>query len=61
MNLRFIIRDGKRILQYCVYREKYDHIPTEDGVTMRLVPIGGNYVWEDIPLCDEFTGEEIRE
>jgi hypothetical protein len=61
MNLRFVIRDGKKILQYCEYREMFDHIPNEDGVTMRLVSFGGNYVWVDIPLCDEFTGEEIKE
>ena len=61
MTLRFVIRDGEKILQYCEYQETYDHVPFGDGKIMALVPTGGTYVWKDIPLCDEFTGQEIKE
>lgn len=62
MNLRFIIRDGKKILQYGTYENKFKHVPSSfDPDLLVAESIGVFYTWKDIPLCDEDTGEEIKE
>lgn len=49
-NLRFVLRDGRRILQYR---------------TTELQDTGGYFqttviIWKDVPLVDEDTGKEIE-
>jgi hypothetical protein len=57
MNVRFVIRDGKKILQY--ETEEYEGAPYYDALGRRKH--NTRSVWKDIPLCDEDTGEEIEE
>jgi hypothetical protein len=57
MNLRFIIRDGKKILQY--ETKEYEGAPYYDALGRRKQNTYS--VWVDIPVCDEDTGEEIGE
>lgn len=61
MNLRFIIREGKRILQYCEVRpiEEWKSDPNGGPIQFKVLK-GHTYTWHDIPLCDEVTGEEIE-
>lgn len=56
MNLRFVIRDGEKILQY--ETKEYEGVPYYDALGRRK---HNSSVWVDIPLCDEFTGQEIKE
>jgi len=49
MKLRYIKRDGKQILQ------SYELYEPSDGTCME------RYEWRDVPLCNEFTGEELME
>lgn len=57
MNLRFVIRDGEKILQYEI--GEYDGEPYYDALGRRKHNTCN--VWKDIPLCDEDTGKEIKE
>jgi hypothetical protein len=62
MNLRFVIRDGKKILQYCKEIPTYEKVPCDFQSNLLIEVMAGHiYEWVDIPLCDEFTGQEIRE
>jgi len=46
--LRWVIRDGEKVLQhYHLAPCQATHFP--------------NYTWQDVPLVDEKTGEEIEE
>jgi len=61
VNLRFIIREGKRILQYCTREPIEEWKSNPDGSPIQFKVLKGyTLTWHDIPLCDETTGEEIE-
>ncbi len=61
MNLRYIIRDGEKVLQYCTEQAIEEWVAAKGDATFQYKGIKGyKYTWHDIPLCDEETGEEME-
>lgn len=61
MTLRFVIRNGQKILQYGYMMAVYDtgkEKISDNGLFVSPI-VEHKMVWQDIPVCDEETGEEI--
>lgn len=66
MTLRFVIRNGKKVLQYGEIVPIFHTRQVEDTVVSGLCYneiINAEYEmqWFDIPLIDEVTGQEVIE
>lgn len=66
MNLRFIMRNGKKVLQYGELVPIFHTEKVEDSIVSGLrynkfIDRTYEMQWFDIPLIDEETGEEIEE
>jgi hypothetical protein len=60
MNLRFVVRNGKRILQTAHVEPIMEWKDMGDSGLQAKVQTGVKESWIDVPLCDEETGEEIE-
>jgi len=60
MNLRFVLRDGKRILQSSHAEPIMEWKDMGDSGLQAKVQTGVKESWVDVPLYDEETGEEIE-
>jgi hypothetical protein len=50
MELRFIIRDGKKILQFRNRETLYSIVRADDGGSEALI---NSIAWQDVPLIEE--------
>lgn len=51
-NLRFVLRDGKRVLQQIEVSKSYQSASGQQKI---------HHIWKDVPLINEETGEPIGE
>jgi hypothetical protein len=57
INLRFVIRDGNKVLQY--ETEEYYGRPYYD--VYRRLKHDKRSVWKDVPVYDEQTGDKLQD
>lgn len=62
MKLRFVLRNGEKVLQYGISEqlEEWKSDPN-GGVIQRKVLTGYRTTWYDVPVCDESSGVELGE
>lgn len=62
MNMRWVEREGKMILQYCVAQpiEEWKSDPHGGPIQFKVLK-AHKYTWYDVPVCNEETGEELEE
>lgn len=60
--MRWVKRDEKMILQYCVYEpiEEWKQDPSGGPIQFKILK-DHKYTWYDVPVCDEETGEELEQ
>ena len=61
MILRFVLRNGEKVLQYGISEQLVEwKSDPHGGVVQYKVLTGYRITWYDIPICDELTGIELE-